>query len=86
MKIALLAAPYLPVPPPKYGGTEKIVSLLADGLVARGHDVTLFATGDSRTHAKLVSVIDQHVGNSGFLKNESLLPLLQYTECFRRQR
>jgi glycosyltransferase involved in cell wall biosynthesis len=44
------------VPPPRYGGIEWIVSLLADGLVGRGHDVTLFASGDSQTKAKLASV------------------------------
>jgi glycosyltransferase involved in cell wall biosynthesis len=53
MKIAILAPPWFPVPPTGYGGIEWIVSLLADGLVDAGHDVTLFASGDSRTRAKL---------------------------------
>jgi glycosyltransferase involved in cell wall biosynthesis len=43
LRIALTADPYIPVPPPFYGGIERIVHLLAEGLVARGHDVTLFA-------------------------------------------
>ena len=43
LRIALTADPYIPVPPPLYGGIERIVHLLAEGLVARGHDVTLFA-------------------------------------------
>lgn len=47
MRIALLSTPFIPVPPPRYGGTELVVAELAEGLVARGHDVTLFATGDS---------------------------------------
>lgn len=85
MKIAILAPPYLSVPPKKYGGTEKIVSLLSDGLVDKGHDVTLFATGDSLTKAKLVSIYPQELGNSGLKKDNGLLPLIHYTECFRRQ-
>lgn len=86
MKIALLAPPYLSVPPKNYGGTEKIVSLLADGLVERGHDVTLFATGDSVTRAKLISIYPEGIGNSGLTKGDAYLPLLHYTECFKRQK
>jgi len=56
MQIALIAPPWFPVPPPKYGGTEAVVSLLAEGLVERGVDVTLFASGDSQTSARLESV------------------------------
>ena len=59
MKIAQLAPNVERVPPENYGGTELIVHLLAEGLVARGHEVTLFASGDSTTSARLVSVIDQ---------------------------
>ena len=47
------------MPPTGYGGIEWIVSLLADGLVDAGHDVTLFASGDSRTRARLVSVYER---------------------------
>lgn len=50
-----MAPPWFAVPPTGYGGVERIVSLLADGLVARGHDVTLFASGGSVTGARLVS-------------------------------
>lgn len=53
MKIALLSTPFVSVPPKDYGGTELVVHELAEGLVARGHDVTLFATGDSETSAPL---------------------------------
>jgi glycosyltransferase involved in cell wall biosynthesis len=53
MRIAQIAPLWERVPPPAYGGTELVVSLLTDGLVQRGHDVTLFATGDSITQAKL---------------------------------
>ncbi|HEU4630468.1 MAG TPA: glycosyltransferase family 4 protein [Gemmatimonadaceae bacterium] len=53
MRIAMISTPFLAVPPRGYGGTELIVSTLVEGLHARGHDVTLFATGDSRTGAEL---------------------------------
>lgn len=47
MRIALVSTPFIPVPPRSYGGTELVVHELARGLTAAGHDVTLFATGDS---------------------------------------
>jgi glycosyltransferase involved in cell wall biosynthesis len=53
MRVALIAPPWFPVPPPAYGGTEAVVSLLAEGLVERGVDVTLYASGDSVTSARL---------------------------------
>jgi glycosyltransferase involved in cell wall biosynthesis len=53
VRIAILAPVWFPVPPTGYGGIEWIVWLLADGLVDAGHEVTLFAAGDSRTKAKL---------------------------------
>ncbi|MEB3330323.1 MAG: glycosyltransferase family 4 protein [Candidatus Sericytochromatia bacterium] len=53
MRIGLIAPISLPVPPPGYGGTERVVGWLADGLVERGHEVELFATGDGVTRAKL---------------------------------
>lgn len=53
MRIAQIAPLYEAVPPRRYGGTERIVSYLTEGLVALGHDVTLFASGDSRTSASL---------------------------------
>jgi glycosyltransferase involved in cell wall biosynthesis len=54
MKIAQIAPLYESVPPRLYGGTERIVSYLTDELVRLGHDVTLFASGDSVSSAKLV--------------------------------
>jgi glycosyltransferase involved in cell wall biosynthesis len=50
---------WFPVPPDRYGGIEAMVSLLADGLVQRGADVTLFASGDSVTRAKHVFVFER---------------------------
>jgi glycosyltransferase involved in cell wall biosynthesis len=56
LRIGLVSPVWFAVPPLRYGGTEAVVALLADGLAAAGHDVTLFASGDSRTRARLVSV------------------------------
>jgi glycosyltransferase involved in cell wall biosynthesis len=53
MRIAVLAPVWFPVPPTGYGGIEWVVWLLADGLADAGHDVTLFAAGQSHTKAKL---------------------------------
>ncbi|SFW44241.1 glycosyltransferase family 4 protein [Luteibacter sp. UNCMF366Tsu5.1] len=53
MRIAQVAPLYESVPPVLYGGTERVVSYLTEALVARGHDVTLFASGDSVTAARL---------------------------------
>jgi glycosyltransferase involved in cell wall biosynthesis len=55
MRIAQVAPLYESVPPRLYGGTERVVAWLTDELVRRGHDVTLFASGDSVTTARLVS-------------------------------
>ncbi|RVC41407.1 glycosyltransferase family 4 protein, partial [Mesorhizobium sp. M4A.F.Ca.ET.090.04.2.1] len=55
MRIAHVAPLYESVPPKLYGGTERIVSYLTEALVALGHEVTLFASGDSRTSARLVA-------------------------------
>jgi glycosyltransferase involved in cell wall biosynthesis len=56
MRIAQIAPLTESVPPRLYGGTERVVSYLTEALVAMGHDVTLFASGDSRTAAHLESV------------------------------
>lgn len=50
MKIAVVSTPFVEVPPRSYGGTELVVYELVRGLAAAGHEVTLFATGDSRWH------------------------------------
>ncbi|HEX9721551.1 MAG TPA: glycosyltransferase family 4 protein [Ramlibacter sp.] len=57
MKIAQVAPLYESVPPRAYGGTERVVSYLTETLVEMGHEVTLFASGDSVTSARLVPVV-----------------------------
>lgn len=56
MRIAQIAPLWISTPPKTYGGTEFVASLLTEELVRRGHEVTLFATGDSKTKAKLVPI------------------------------
>ncbi len=57
MKIAQVAPLFESVPPRAYGGTERVVSYLTEALVEMGHEVTLFASGDSVTSASLVPVV-----------------------------
>lgn len=47
LRVGLVAPPWVPVPPPRYGGSEVVIDVLARGLLAAGHEVTLFTTGDS---------------------------------------
>jgi len=59
MRIAQITSVYLPVPPPSHGGTEWMVYQICRGLVDRGHEVELFASGDSRTPAALRWVVER---------------------------
>ena len=81
LRVAILAPPWFPVPPTGYGGTETVVSLLTDGLVEAGHDVTLFASGDSQTTAKLASVFpkapSERIG-------QTLVELQHILSCYER--
>jgi glycosyltransferase involved in cell wall biosynthesis len=61
LRIALIAPLWTKIPPATYGGIELMVGLLADELVARGHEVTLFASGDSVTRARLQPVCEVHI-------------------------
>ncbi len=58
LRIAEIAPVWLSVPPPGYGGIERVVGVLADELVEHGHDVTLFAVGESRTRAHVVRTME----------------------------
>jgi glycosyltransferase involved in cell wall biosynthesis len=59
IRVAQVAPPFESVPPTGYGGTERVVSVLTEELVRRGHDVTLFAPGDSVTSARLVPIVER---------------------------
>ncbi len=65
MRIAQIAPPWLPIPPKNYGGTENVLYNLVEAQVAQGHDVTLFAPGDARTSAKLVSFFPRSLIEDG---------------------
>jgi glycosyltransferase involved in cell wall biosynthesis len=58
LNIAMLAPPWIPIPAPAYGGIEEVIHLLCDGLVDRGHDVTLFAAPGSRSKAEVRWLLD----------------------------
>src|SRR5690606_38278876 len=65
LRIAQVAPLYESVPSPAYGGTERVVAWLTDALVRAGHDVTLFASGDSTTSARLVPCCPHALRPSG---------------------
>ena len=65
MRIAQIAPLYESVPPLNYGGTERVVSFLTEELVRLGHDVTLFASGDSTTQAELIAVCPRSLRTHG---------------------
>ncbi|MGE0644924.1 MAG: glycosyltransferase family 4 protein [Nitrospira sp.] len=78
MRIAQVAPLWESVPPKLYGGTERIVSYLTEELVAMGHDVTLFASGDSETTARLEAICPQALRlNKGIFNRDAPLIMLQ---------
>ena len=84
MKIAQIAPLWERVPPFRYGGIELIVSLLSDELVRRGHEVTLFASGDSLTTAKLKSVHDQALRLDPSIKEPGLYEQMMLHDVYRQ--
>jgi glycosyltransferase involved in cell wall biosynthesis len=85
MRIAQIAPLQVAVPPKGYGGTERVIAELTDALVQRGHDVTLFASGDSRTQAELVPFVPAAMG-FGPATNPVDIHLALLTEVYRRAR
>jgi glycosyltransferase involved in cell wall biosynthesis len=85
MKIAQVAPLYEAVPPRLYGGTERVVAHLTDALVELGHEVTLFASGEARTKARLVPVRDQAIRlDPAPLKSDLAAHMTQLAEVRRR--
>ncbi|HEY9906424.1 MAG TPA: glycosyltransferase family 4 protein [Thermosynechococcaceae cyanobacterium] len=84
MRIAQIAPLWERVPPPTYGGTELIVSLLTEELVQRGHEVTLFASGDSLTTAKLESVHPRALRLDPAVREYGIYEMLQMGEIYER--
>ena len=85
MRVALFSPVWFPVPPDRYGGVEEVVHLLANGLVDAGVDVTLFASGDSSTRARLEATFEEapsdRIGQS-FWELQHLLTLLEHVDDF----
>ena len=85
VRIAQISPLYEAVPPRFYGGTERIVAYLTDALVKRGHDVTLFASADARTSARLVATRRQSIRlDPSPLKSDLAAHLTQLDEVRRR--
>ena len=84
MRIAQIAPCWLSVPPEGYGGIEFVVSVLTDGLVDRGHDVTLFAAGGSKTKANLQSFYEAPLGEGAIETIRLELPHLISAYCTGR--
>ena len=86
LRIAQIAPLYEAVPPPLYGGTERIVAHLTDALVELGHDVTLFASAEARTRATLVPMRDQAIRlDPAPLKSDLAAHLSMLHEVHRRR-
>lgn len=84
MRIAQIAPLWERVPPFRYGGIELIVSLLTDELVRRGHEVTLFASGDSITKAHLKSVHTQALRLDASIKEHGLYEQMMLTQLYQQ--
>lgn len=84
MKIAQIAPLAESVPPKLYGGTERIVSYLTESLVAQGHDVTLFASGDSVTSAKLVPITEMALRLDDRVRDAMPYHMIMLDEVCRR--
>jgi glycosyltransferase involved in cell wall biosynthesis len=83
MRIAQVSPLYESVPPKLYGGTERVVSWLTEELVQMGHEVTLFASGDSRTSGRLISPCDEALRLGG--AREPMAPhILMLEQVFQR--
>ena len=86
LRIAQVSPLYERIPPALYGGTERIVGYLTEELVKRGHDVTLFASGDSRTKAKLVAPAPRALRLDNHRRDDLAFHLLELARVFEHPR
>jgi len=84
MRIAQIAPLWIPIPPHNYGGTELVISWLCDELVKKGHKVTLFASGESKTKADLIPIWPQSLWRAK-LKNPHAVFSLMYRKLIELQ-
>jgi len=83
LRIAQIAPLIERVPPKKYGGTERVVYHLTEGLVARGHQVTLFASGDSQTTARLVAPVTEAIRLGRRAHSPEIMTMLMLQQVYR---
>jgi glycosyltransferase involved in cell wall biosynthesis len=86
MKIAQVAPLFESIPPAKYGGTERVVASLVDELVGMGHEVTLYASGDSKTKGRLVPLVERALWRSGIADIEVSLHEMELDRVTRESR
>lgn len=84
LNIAQVAPLIEPVPPPSYGGTERVVANLTDALIEAGHRVTLFASGDSTTRARLVEGSEKALRAEGVEQHAGPLHQIMLEAVYRR--
>ena len=84
LRIAQVAPLYESVPPKLYGGTERVVAYLTEELVRRGHEVTLFASGDSTAKSKIQATYPAALRTAGLAHMGSSLQLAALSEVFDR--
>jgi glycosyltransferase involved in cell wall biosynthesis len=84
MRIAQITPLIEAIPPKLYGGTERVVHWLVEDLVALGHDVTLFASGDSHTSATLVPVWPRALRLDGLVRDQNTLHMMMLEQVRRR--
>ncbi len=84
MRIAQVAPLYESVPPQQYGGTERVVAWLTDELVWMGHEVTLFASGDSRTSARLVAPCERSLRTDPYCIDKMAPHILLLEQVFQQ--
>jgi glycosyltransferase involved in cell wall biosynthesis len=83
MKIAQVSPLYESVPPQCYGGTERVVAYLTEALIDQGHDLTLFASGDSVTRARLVAPCQKALRTDGSCTDPHVPHLLMLEQVYR---
>lgn len=86
LRIAQIAPLWTRIPPKKYGGIELIIAYLCDELTRRGHDVTLFASGDSKTKAHLRSITPKPLLNRGIKWTNLAFTYLNIAEAYESQK
>src|ERR1700688_4477913 len=84
MHIAQIAPLTEAIPPKLYGGTERVVSWLTEELIALGHDVTLFASGDSVTSARLEAAWPRALRLDGSVRDPNALHMMMLEQVYRQ--